>query len=286
VSSSSGAARDPRAAVCHAITMLELAGRSRIRSTRSDTSIRPAFGRCSSRTGRDPRRRRGPPSGRRVRDLPALVRPVAPLQDLQALWDLWRVSAASAHDRAHALIEGGIVGRLAAFLAGTPVIVHSVHGWGFHPHQHGPSVSFSLCSSGRPRWSPAGSSRSPRQRTARSGARNRAARAIHGHPLRDRTRCAPRRGRQRPPALGTGPRADTPLAGMVACLKPQKRRWTSSRWPRESPREFPGRTSCSPETANCGPRSSTQWARRGLRGAFTCWVGGATRGRRPATFPC
>jgi glycosyltransferase involved in cell wall biosynthesis len=65
--------------------------------------------------------------------LPELLREVSPKNDLQAL-----VKMARTMRRGHFTIvhthssKAGILGRLAARLAGVPVIVHTVHGWSFH----------------------------------------------------------------------------------------------------------------------------------------------------------
>ena len=67
----------------------------------------------------------------------SLVRAIRPVQDLRALFSLTRLL-----QRIRPLIvhthssKAGILGRWAARLAGVPVIVHSVHGFGFTPTQH------------------------------------------------------------------------------------------------------------------------------------------------------
>jgi glycosyltransferase involved in cell wall biosynthesis len=67
--------------------------------------------------------------------LPELVREVAPAKDLAALLKLARMMQAGGYTIVHThSSKAGILGRLAARLAGVPVIVHTVHGWSFHDH--------------------------------------------------------------------------------------------------------------------------------------------------------
>jgi glycosyltransferase involved in cell wall biosynthesis len=68
---------------------------------------------------------------------PSLVREVNPLQDLRAVWRLRNLM----RERRYAIVhthssKAGIVGRWAAKLAGVPIIIHTVHGWGHHDRQH------------------------------------------------------------------------------------------------------------------------------------------------------
>ena len=68
---------------------------------------------------------------------PALVREVNPLKDLQALFRLTCFIRRGRYTIVHTnSSKAGILGRWAARLAGTPVIVHTVHGWGHHERQH------------------------------------------------------------------------------------------------------------------------------------------------------
>jgi glycosyltransferase involved in cell wall biosynthesis len=67
--------------------------------------------------------------------LPDLVRQIHPLHDLRALIKLTRLMNSRGYQIVHThSSKAGILGRLAARLANVPVIVHSVHGWSFHPH--------------------------------------------------------------------------------------------------------------------------------------------------------
>ena len=65
-----------------------------------------------------------------------LGRPIRPLRDWLALKELTRIlkqiDPAIVHTHSS---KAGILGRLAARFAGTPVIVHTVHGFSFSPHQ-------------------------------------------------------------------------------------------------------------------------------------------------------
>lgn len=68
---------------------------------------------------------------------PHLLRQVNPYHDFLCLFELARfirqkrVSIIHTHSS-----KAGILGRLAARLAGAPIIVHTVHGWSFHDHMH------------------------------------------------------------------------------------------------------------------------------------------------------
>ena len=74
--------------------------------------------------------------GVRVIVEPNLVRRLSPWNDLLATVRLWRAIRRGRYDIVHThSSKAGIVGRIAAWLAGVPVIVHTAHGWGFNRHQ-------------------------------------------------------------------------------------------------------------------------------------------------------
>ncbi len=67
---------------------------------------------------------------------PSLVRRLSPWHDLTATFRLWRTMRQGRYDVVHThSSKAGILGRVAAWLAGVPVIVHTTHGWGFNRHQ-------------------------------------------------------------------------------------------------------------------------------------------------------
>jgi glycosyltransferase involved in cell wall biosynthesis len=68
--------------------------------------------------------------------VPALCRNVNPLADTVALWKLYRLIKAGRYQIVHThLAKAGVLGRIAAWLAGTPVVVHGLHGLVFHDYQ-------------------------------------------------------------------------------------------------------------------------------------------------------
>ena len=65
-----------------------------------------------------------------------LPHPIRPGQDLAAVERLRRLFRARSIDLVHThSSKAGILGRLAAKLAGVPAVVHTVHGWSFNPTQ-------------------------------------------------------------------------------------------------------------------------------------------------------
>lgn len=67
--------------------------------------------------------------------LPDLVREINPWRDLRALLEIYRIIKDNRYIIVHThSSKAGILGRAAAWLAGTPIIVHTVHGWSFHDY--------------------------------------------------------------------------------------------------------------------------------------------------------
>jgi len=76
-------------------------------------------------------------SGVEFHQVSSLRRPIRPIADLRALVALTRLlrrlSPAIVHTHSS---KAGILGRWAAKLAGVPIIIHSIHGFGFTRYQH------------------------------------------------------------------------------------------------------------------------------------------------------
>lgn len=65
-----------------------------------------------------------------------MVRPIHPLKDFLCLIELFRILKQEKADIVHThSSKAGILGRIAARMAQTPVIIHSIHGFGFNPYQ-------------------------------------------------------------------------------------------------------------------------------------------------------
>ena len=71
--------------------------------------------------------------GVRLVVLPSLVREISPWKDILALWGLYRLIKKGKFGIVHThSSKAGLLGRMAAWLAGVPIIIHTVHGWSFH----------------------------------------------------------------------------------------------------------------------------------------------------------
>jgi glycosyltransferase involved in cell wall biosynthesis len=215
--------------VCHVITALELGG-AQDNTLHTVRGLAPPF-RTSLIAGPggllDDEARAIP--GVEVRFVRSLVRPIRPFTDLRAVAALTRALQRLRPDIVHThSSKAGIVGRAAARAARVPIVVHSIHGFGFHD--------------GMPRWLRAGLigleraaapltthfvavTRANLERGVALGivARERASvirSGIHVDDFRAAASAAARPGVALRAELGLG--AGTPLVGMVACLKPQK----------------------------------------------------------------
>lgn len=66
---------------------------------------------------------------------PHLLRQISPINDVIVLWQLYRYIRKNRFSIVHThSSKAGILGRIAAKLAGTPITIHTVHGWSFHDH--------------------------------------------------------------------------------------------------------------------------------------------------------
>jgi glycosyltransferase involved in cell wall biosynthesis len=67
--------------------------------------------------------------------LPELVREISPIKDIIALWKIVQILKSNQYSIVHThSSKAGVLGRAAAILARTPIVIHSVHGWSFHDH--------------------------------------------------------------------------------------------------------------------------------------------------------
>lgn len=72
----------------------------------------------------------------RLEIIPSLRWEISPWHDLQAWWEIYRLIRRERFDIVHTHIsKAGILGRLAAFLARMPRVVHTIHTFAFHDFQ-------------------------------------------------------------------------------------------------------------------------------------------------------
>jgi glycosyltransferase involved in cell wall biosynthesis len=70
-----------------------------------------------------------------LRILPYLVREINPIKDLITIVEILKHIRRNQYSIIHThSSKAGILGRIAAYLAGATLIVHTVHGWSFHDH--------------------------------------------------------------------------------------------------------------------------------------------------------
>jgi len=216
--------------VAHVITRLELGG-AQDNTLHTVRSLRPPYaphlfagrgGILDDETERS--------LGDRLTFVDALVHPIRPWRDLAAVAALARafrrLRPAIVHTHSS---KAGILGRAAARLAGVPVVIHSIHGFGFHDHQ--PAWMRRMLVAAERAAAPwtthfVSVAATHLERGAALGIvdRERASVLRSGVHLADLAAAAERAGRAGQPALRTrlGLPAAGPILGMVACLKPQK----------------------------------------------------------------
>ncbi len=70
---------------------------------------------------------------------PSLRREINPFREIKAFWKIYRHLKRGNYDIVHThSSKAGIIGRWAAWLAGVPAIVHTIHGLPFHEYQSKP----------------------------------------------------------------------------------------------------------------------------------------------------
>ncbi|HYS78173.1 MAG TPA: glycosyltransferase family 4 protein [Candidatus Dormibacteraeota bacterium] len=219
-----------RVRVCHVITLLEPGGaqdNTLYTVSHLDARFLPSLV-CGPGGVLDGEARR---LGVPLRFLPSLARPIRPHLDALALLRLARLFREERPDIVHThSSKAGILGRLAAGLAGVPRVVHTIHGFGFHDSQPWPVRRAFIALerlAARVTTRFIAVSRSNLEAGVALGlfTRDRVSLIRSGVRLADFERAAGIGGTR-----GAGPSfrdeigvpRDAPLVGMVACLKPQK----------------------------------------------------------------
>jgi len=74
--------------------------------------------------------------GINTRIIRSLINHINPIVNLKAVSDIRRIMVQGNYDIVHTHSSvAGVIGRIAAFSAGVPVILHHVHGWGLHARE-------------------------------------------------------------------------------------------------------------------------------------------------------
>ena len=219
--------RDVR--VCHVITRLELGG-AQDNTLYTVTHLRPPFHAsliCGPGGYLDAGARALP--GVDLSFVPSPVRPIRPWQDFLAVKSLARLMRRDRPRIVHThSSKAGIVGRVAARLARVPIIVHSIHGFGFNREQ--PAARRALIVAAERAVAPLTThfiavSRANLEEGYARGIipRDRSSLIRSGIRLAEFERAGTRRVEHREALRGEiGRPAGTPVVGMIACLKRQK----------------------------------------------------------------
>ena len=126
--------------ICHVITRM-IVGGAQENTLLTIRGHREAGQYCELVTGPSPGRegellKQSVNDGLKVTVFPELVRELAPVTDLRAYFKLKKYFREHRFDVVHThSSKAGIIGRFAARAAGVPVVVHTVHGQAFHPHE-------------------------------------------------------------------------------------------------------------------------------------------------------
>jgi len=222
---SGGPAAARRFKICHVITCLELGGAQQntlhtvthLDRGRFEVALVSGVGGLLDKEA-------GAVADLALHWVPELVREIRPLADLAALAHLTSIFRAMRPDVVHThSSKAGILGRWAAHLAGVPVRVHTIHGFGFHAQmsalQRGCLTALEAGTAPlTTRFIAVSNANLERGVAAGIFARGQATLLRSGVAL-GAFRNGARRGSLRAD-LGIPPEA--PLVGMVACLKPQK----------------------------------------------------------------
>ena len=126
--------------ICHVITRM-IVGGAQENTLLTLRGHREAGMECELVTGPSPGRegellKQSVNDGLKVTVFPELVRELSPLTDLKAYFKLRDYFKQQHFDVVHThSSKAGIIGRLAAHAAKVPVVVHTVHGQAFHPHE-------------------------------------------------------------------------------------------------------------------------------------------------------
>ena len=126
--------------ICHVITRM-IVGGAQENTLLTILGHREAGQECELVTGPSPGRegellKQSVDTGLKVTVFPELVRELSPAKDLKAYFRLKRYFEENRFDVVHThSSKAGIIGRFAARAAKIPVVVHTVHGQAFHPHE-------------------------------------------------------------------------------------------------------------------------------------------------------